>query len=42
MTSMMKQIKKNPGKVIGAHFERYKDRDNVNQHRTIEDFYIMN
>jgi len=42
MTSMMKQIKKNPGKVIGADFERYKDSNNVNQHRTIEDFYVMN
>ncbi len=42
MTSMMKQIKGNPGKVIGAAFERYKDENNATQYKTIEDFYIMN
>jgi DNA-directed RNA polymerase subunit N (RpoN/RPB10) len=42
MTSMMKEIKKNPGKVIGAAFERYKDANNVTKYVAIEDFYIMN
>jgi hypothetical protein len=42
MTSMMQQINKNPGKVIGAHFERYKDANNVSKHRTIQDFYVLN
>jgi hypothetical protein len=42
MTSMMMQINKNPEKVIGAAFERYRDKNNVSQHRVIEDFYVMN
>ena len=42
MTSMMKEIKKNPGKVIGAAFERYKDASNVTKYKTVENFYIMN
>jgi len=42
MTSMMKQIKKNPGKIIGAAFERYKDASNATKYKTLEDFYIMN
>jgi hypothetical protein len=42
MTDMMQQIRKNPGKVIGAAFERYKDANNVSQHRTLEDFYVLN
>lgn len=42
MTTMMKEIKKNPGKIIGAAFERYKDGNNITQFITLEDFYIMN
>ncbi|MFN7654092.1 MAG: hypothetical protein ACK5PC_12695 [Cyclobacteriaceae bacterium] len=42
MTSMMKQIKMNPGKVIGAAFERYKDESNATKYKILEDFYIMN
>jgi hypothetical protein len=42
MTAMMKQIKMNPGKVIGAAFEKYKDAGNATKHKTIEGFYIMN
>ena len=42
MTSMMKQIKKNSGKIIGAAFERYKDANNATKYKTLEDFYIMN
>lgn len=42
MTSMMNEIKKNPGKVIGAAFERYKDDKNVTQYITLENYYIMN
>jgi hypothetical protein len=42
MTSMMKQIKKNPGKIIGAAFERYKDANSATKYKTLEDFYIMN
>jgi hypothetical protein len=42
MTSMMIQMKKNPGKVIGAAFERYKDANNVSQHKVLEDFHILN
>lgn len=42
MTSMMQQINKHPQKVIGAAFERYKDANNISQHRVLEDFYLMN
>jgi hypothetical protein len=42
MTSMMQQINKHPQKVIGAAFERYRDANNISQHRVIEDFYLMN
>jgi hypothetical protein len=42
MTSIMKEIKNNPGKIIGGAFERYKDSNNVTQYTTLENFYIMN
>lgn len=42
MTTIMKEIKKHPGKVIGAAFERYKDENNNTQYITLEDWHIMN
>jgi hypothetical protein len=42
MISMMKEIKKNPGKVVGAAFERFKDANNITQYKTIEEFYFLN
>ena len=42
MTTMMREIKKNPGKVIGAAFERYKDENNNTQYITLENFHVMN
>ncbi|MBW3467033.1 NUDIX hydrolase [Arthrospiribacter ruber] len=42
MTRIMKEIKKHPGKVIGAAFERYRDENNNTQFITLEDWHIMN
>ncbi|KEO71890.1 hypothetical protein EL17_20445 [Anditalea andensis] len=42
MTTMLKEIKKNPGKIIGAAFERYKDENNMTQFITLENFHVMN
>ncbi len=42
MITMMRQIRDNPDRVIGAAFERYKDEDNQTQFVTLEDWHLMN
>ncbi len=42
MTTIMKKMKDNPGKIIGAAFERYQDENQKTQFITLEDWYIMN
>lgn len=42
MTTMMREIKAHPGRVIGAAFERYKDDNNQTQFVTLEDWHLMN
>jgi len=42
MKSMMEEIRKHPGKIIGAAFERYKDENNNTQYVTLEDYHVMN
>lgn len=42
MVRLMKEIRKHPGKVIGAAFERYMDENNNTQFVTLENWHIIN
>lgn len=42
MVRMMKEIQKNPDKITGAAFERFKDENNKTQFVVLEDWHFMN
>lgn len=42
MVRMMKEIQQNPGRIVGAAFERFIDENNNTQFVVLEDWHMMN